>query len=210
MQTVQQVIQAARLVPVIKIPSLEEDAPILHALYAGGFRVAEITYRTACAGAAIRMARASFPDLVVGAGTVINLEQAEEACACGAAFLVSPGFCPKISAFCKERGIAYFGGAVTPTEIMQAIAAGETIIKFFPAELSGGCAALKTYAAVFPGVRFMPTGGVSPANLKSYLALPNVAAAGGSWMVSDADITGKNYAAIEQKCAEANALLATL
>lgn len=176
-------IKQFRVVPVVVFNSIDEVRPKLKAMCEGGLPIAEITYRTACAGEAIRIAVSEFPDMLVGAGTVINRQQAEEAYSFGAKFIVSPGFSDEVAVFCNEKDLPYLGGCVTPTEIMRAIAYGCNIIKFFPASNYGGLAAMKALAAAFPSITFLPTGGISDKNLAEYLAWEKIFAVGGSWMM---------------------------
>jgi 2-dehydro-3-deoxyphosphogluconate aldolase/(4S)-4-hydroxy-2-oxoglutarate aldolase len=147
---------------------------------------AEITFRTACAAAAIAYAVKNYPDMSIGAGTVINEAQCREALAAGATFIVSPGLSPAVAAVCREAGVPYYPGCVTPTEIMAALELGITTVKFFPANIYGGLAALKALSAPFPQVKFIPTGGVDRSNLDEFLAFAKIAAVGGSFFVKEA------------------------
>ena len=174
------------VVPVVVFNSVEEVRPKLNAMCEGGLPVAEITYRTACAGDAIRIAVTEFPQMLIGAGTVTDRAQAEQAAGYGARFIVSPGFSEEVAVFCKEREIPYFGGCVTPTEIMKALSYGCTVVKFFPASNFGGLPAMKALSAAFPAASFLPTGGVSESNLAEYLRWEKIFAVGGSWMVKGA------------------------
>lgn len=174
---------ACPVIPVAVIRSLDEVRPMLTALQNGGVTAVEITFRTPCASDAIRLASEAFPNMTVGAGTVLNRAQAEEALHAGAEFLVSPGLSPEVAALCAEKNIPYLPGCVTPTEIMQAISLGLSVVKFFPADVYGGLSAIKALAAPFGGIRFMPTGGVDFSNLKEFLACDAVAAVGGSFIL---------------------------
>ena len=176
------------VIPVVVIKDAADTVKTLEALRAGGINRAEITFRTACAEEAIRTGCAAFPDMEIGAGTVINAEQAKRAAEAGARFIVSPGFAEDVAEFCAERGMTYYPGCVTPTEIMRALAHGLNVVKFFPAAEYGGIATMKALSAPFPQVRFIPTGGVSLANLKEYLDFDKVYAVGGSFMMKG-DIT---------------------
>lgn len=176
-------IRQYKVVPVVVFNSLEEVRPKLEAMVKGGLPIAEITYRTACAADAIKIAIEEFPEILVGAGTVINAEQAKEALALGAKFIVSPGFSEEVAKVCGERDIPYLGGCVTPTEVMTAISYGCKIIKFFPCSNYGGLPTMKALAAAFPQVTFLPTGGISDANLEEYLKWDKIFAVGGSWMM---------------------------
>ena len=172
-----------KVVPVVVFNTLDEARPKLKAMVDGGLPIAEITYRTACAGDAIRIAVEEFPEMLVGAGTVINKEQCEQAISYGAKFIVSPGFSEEVAAVCNEKEIPYLGGCVTPTEVMTAISYGCKIIKFFPCSNYGGLPTMKALAAAFPQVKFLPTGGISDVNLAEYLSWEKIFAVGGSWMM---------------------------
>lgn len=188
-----------RIIPVVVFNGIEEARPKLAALVKGGLPIAEITYRTACAGEAIRLAIKEFPEMLIGAGTVINKEQAEQALGFGAKFIVSPGFSKETANLCSEKNIAYFGGCATPTEIMLAIGCGSGIIKFFPCSNYGGLAMMKALAAAFPAINFLPTGGISESSLAEYLAWEKIFAVGGSWMMkgTEEEITAKCRKAVE-------------
>ena len=172
-----------KVVPVVVFNTLDEVRPKLAAMVKGGLPIAEITYRTACAGDAIQIAVEEFPEMLVGAGTVINKEQAQQAIGYGAKFIVSPGFSEEVAAYCNEMNIPYLGGCVTPTEVMTAISYGCKIIKFFPCSNYGGLPTMKALAAAFPQVKFLPTGGISDVNLAEYLSWEKIFAVGGSWMM---------------------------
>ncbi|MBQ9946455.1 MAG: bifunctional 4-hydroxy-2-oxoglutarate aldolase/2-dehydro-3-deoxy-phosphogluconate aldolase [Clostridia bacterium] len=186
-----------KVVPVVVFNTLDEVRPKLSAMVKGGLPIAEITYRTACAGDAIRIAIEEFPEMLVGAGTVINKAQAEEAISLGAKFIVSPGFSEEVAEYCNKKDIPYLGGCVTPTEVMTAISYGCKIIKFFPCSNYGGLPTMKALAAAFPQVTFLPTGGISDANLAEYLKWEKIFAVGGSWMMKGTPDE------IAQKCKEA-------
>ena len=172
-----------RVIPVVVIKELADTEKTLQALIDGGINCAEITFRTACAADAIKLAAEKFPNMNVGAGTVINAEQCNKALDAGAKFIVSPGLSVEVAKVCKERGVEYFPGCVTPTEIMQAISLGINVVKFFPANIYGGLKALKALAAPFPQIKFIPTGGVDLTNLEEFLAFEKVYAVGGSFMM---------------------------
>ncbi len=182
--------EVCRVVPVVVIKDIAETLPTLAAMMDGGIPVAEITFRTACAPEAIRLGCETFPDMLIGAGTVINAEQATNAIDCGAKFIVSPGLSASVAEVCAERGVPYLPGCVTPTEIMAALELGITTVKFFPANVYGGLKAIKALAAPFPQVKFLPTGGVDMSNLGEFLDCDRIAAVGGSFMMkgSSADI----------------------
>ena len=175
-----------KLIPVVVIKNLEDTEKILTALKNDGINCAEITFRTACAKDAIALAGEKFPDMNVGAGTVINGEQCVDALNAGAKFIVSPGLSVEVAEICKANGVPYYPGCVTPTEIMQALDMGITTVKFFPANVYGGLKALKALSAPFPQVKFIPTGGVNRENLDEFLAFDKVAAVGGSFFVEEA------------------------
>ncbi|MBO4380989.1 MAG: bifunctional 4-hydroxy-2-oxoglutarate aldolase/2-dehydro-3-deoxy-phosphogluconate aldolase [Clostridia bacterium] len=171
------------IIPVVVINDAKDTVKTLAALREGGINYAEITFRTACAREAIEIAVKAFPDMNIGAGTVINREQAESAVKAGAQFLVSPGFSDEVAEFAIENKITYYPGCVTPTEIMRALSYGFDIIKFFPAGVFGGLKALKALSGPFPQVRWIPTGGVDLSNLKEFVDFDKVYAIGGSFMM---------------------------
>ncbi len=175
-----------KCIPVVVIKELSETDKILTALKNNGINCAEITFRTACAAEAIAYAVKNYPDMSIGAGTVINAAQCEEALAAGATFIVSPGLSPAVAVKCKEAGVPYYPGCVTPTEIMAALELGITTVKFFPANIYGGLKALKALSAPFPQVKFIPTGGVDRSNIDEFLAFDKIAAIGGSFFVTEA------------------------
>ena len=173
-------------IPVVVIKELSETDKILTALKNYGINTAEITFRTACAAEAIAYACKNYPDMNVGAGTVINAEQCEAALKAGAKFIVSPGLSVAVANVCKANDVPYYPGCVTPTEIMQALELGITTVKFFPANVYGGLKAMKALAAPFPQIKFIPTGGVNKDNLDEFLAWEKIAAVGGSFYVEEA------------------------
>lgn len=191
------------LVPVVEIPSVDRAVPLGRALLAAGLPCAEITFRTAAAADAIRVLRDACPDLLVGAGTILSTEQADAALAAGAAFLVAPGFNPRVVEHARELDVPMVPGVCTPSEIERALASGIETLKFFPAEVAGGVAFLEAIAPVYQAARFLPTGGIGPSDLADYLALPNVLACGGSWMVKKDLIAAGDFATIERLTAEA-------
>jgi 2-dehydro-3-deoxyphosphogluconate aldolase/(4S)-4-hydroxy-2-oxoglutarate aldolase len=194
------------IIPVISLPRLDQVLPLAEALLKGGLPCAEITFRTAAAAEAIAEIRARFPEMLVGAGTVLSTEQAERALDVGAQFLVSPGTNPSVVDYAHAHDAVIFPGVCTPTEIEQALAHGCEVLKFFPAEQIGGIKLLKALMAPYRQVRFIPTGGIEPANLKDYLNLSAVVACGGSWMVKPELIAAGNFAEIERLTSEAVAL----
>lgn len=175
-----------KFIPVVVIKEIGETDRILSALKGVGISCAEITFRTPCAAEAIGYATKHYPEMEIGAGTVINTEQCEAALAAGASFIVSPGLSANVARVCKERGVPYYPGCITPTEIMAALELGITTVKFFPANLYGGLDALKALSAPFPQVRFIPTGGIDRSNVDEFLAFDKVAAVGGSFFVKEA------------------------
>ena len=173
-------------IPVVVIKELSETDKILTALKNYGINCAEITFRTACAEEAIAYACEKYPEMNIGAGTVINAEQCEKALKAGAKFIVSPGLSVSVANVCKEKGVPYYPGCVTPTEIMQALELGITVVKFFPANVYGGLKAMKALSAPFPQVKFIPTGGVDKNNIDEFLAWEKIYAIGGSSFVKEA------------------------
>ncbi len=193
------------VVPVVVLDKAEDAIPTAKALLAGGVDVMEITFRTACAPECIRLVSENCPDMLVGAGTVLNLEQCKLALEMGAKFIVSPGFDAEVVSYCVENGIAVTPGCVTPTEIMAAIKLGLNVVKFFPANIYGGLNAMKNLAAPFGQIKFMPTGGVNTANIREYIDAPFIHAVGGSWVCPKADIAAGNFDKITNLCLEARA-----
>jgi len=202
-------ILASRIVPVVVVRDADRAAGLAQALVAGKLPVAEVTLRTPAAPEAIET-MAKQKGLLVGAGTVLTPDQVDLAVDAGARFLVSPGYSAATVARASERGVPIVPGTVTPSEVMAALAAGLTTLKFFPASNYGGAGTLKAFASVFGQARFVPTGGVSASNLGDYLSLPNVPAVGGSWMVPADVVDAGDFATIEQLCAEAVAAAAAL
>ncbi len=195
-----------RLLPVIALNRAEQAEPLGQTLLAAGLPAAEITFRTPVAAEAIRRLRAAFPELLIAAGTILTPAQVDTALAAGADFIVSPGLNPTTVRHCQQQGIPIIPGVNNPSQVEQALELGLSTLKFFPAEASGGIAMLKALAAVYP-VQFMPTGGISPSNLQPYLALPNVLACGGSWMVPGELIDQGDWTTLGRLIADAVALL---
>lgn len=193
----------AGIVPVVVIDDAADAVPTAQALLAGGIDVMEITFRTAAAPDAIRAVAASCPDMLVGAGTVITLEQCKQAVACGAKFIVSPGFDEEVVRWCVDNGIAVTPGCVTPTEITAAMKLGLKVLKFFPANVYGGLDAMKALSGPFGSIKFIPTGGVNAKNCGEYSAAPFIHAVGGSWICAKADIAAHNFDKITALCKEA-------
>lgn len=190
----------AGVVPVVVLDHAEDAIPTAKAMVAGGIDVMEITFRTACAPEAIRAVAENCPEMLVGAGTIVNLDQAKLAVRMGAKFIVSPGFDEEVVRWCVEQGIAVCPGCVTPTEIMAARKCGLKIVKFFPANVYGGLKALKSLAAPFVDMKFLPTGGVSNDNIKEFIDTPFIHAVGGSWVCPKADIAAGNWEKITNLC----------
>jgi len=189
------------VVPVIKLTNPERDAaPLAKALCAGGIPVAEVTFRAAGADTAIRLMKEACPEILVGAGTVLTTEHIDKAIAAGAEFIVTPGFDPELCAYCAEKGIAIYPGCTTPTDYHAALKFGLEVLKFFPAEQSGGLAKIKAMSAPFPMFKVMPTGGISLKNLKEYLSSPVICACGGSYMVTADLIEGGKWDEITELC----------
>ena len=176
-------VKSCKIVPVVVLKELSDTEPTLRALCEGGLPIAEITFRTACAADAIRLGCEKFPDMLIGAGTVINAEQANRAIDCGAKLIVGPGFAAEVAEVCRARKVLYLPGCVTPTEIITAISYGVEIVKFFPCSNFGGLGTIKALAAAFPTMKFLPTGGISEENVLEYLAFDKIVACGGSWMM---------------------------
>ena len=189
----------AGVVPVVVIENKEDAVPTANALLAGGIDVMEITFRTDAIAAVAK----ECPDMLVGAGTIITLEQCKRAVEAGAQFIVSPGFCEEVVDWCVENNVAVTPGCVTPTEIMAGMAKGLKVLKFFPANVYGGLTAMKSLNGPFGGIKFIPTGGVNAKNLNEYIDAPFIHAVGGSWMCTKADISAHNFDKITALCAEA-------
>jgi len=191
------------VVPVVAIDDAADAPALARALLAGGLPVAEVTFRTAAGEEAIRRVAEEVPELLVGAGTVLNVNQAETAIAAGAKFIVSPGLDEKTVLFCQENGLPVFPGCATPTEMQAALNLGLTHLKFFPAGQAGGLAYLKAVSAAYPMLRFMPTGGIGPKNLREYLSFEKIFACGGSWMCPKDLINAGKWEEITNLCKEA-------
>jgi 2-dehydro-3-deoxyphosphogluconate aldolase / (4S)-4-hydroxy-2-oxoglutarate aldolase len=203
------IIERAReigIIPVVSIPKLEHALPLAEALIEGGLPCAEITFRTAAAAEAVARIRSRFPELFLGAGTVLTIEQAETAISAGAEFIVSPGTNLTVVDYCLSKGVTIFPGVCTPTEIEMALSKGVDVLKFFPAEPMGGVKFLQAICAPYRNVRFIPTGGIDTKNIGQYLALPQVVACGGSWMVKPELLEAGDFAKVKQLAGEAMAL----
>lgn len=196
------------VVPVIKLNHPERDAaPLACALCAGGVPVAEVTFRAAGAAGAIRAMKAACPDMIVGAGTVLTTAQVDEALAAGAQFIVTPGYDPELVAYCQAKDVVILPGCTTPSDYHAAYKAGLSVLKFFPAEQSGGLAKIKAMSAPFPMFKVMPTGGISLQNLASYVSNPVIAACGGSYMVTADLIDGQKWDEISDLCRQSVAIV---
>lgn len=203
MVSVHKMIQSVGVVPVIKIDSPDQALPLGKALLAGGLPIAEITFRTAAGEEGIRILRTELPQLLVGAGTIVSVDAARRAQQAGAQFIVSPGYSDDIVAFCQEQGIPVYPGVNNPSQIQQAMERGLSVVKFFPAEASGGLPMLQALSAPFPTMKFMPTGGIGIHNLGDYLKKPYIVACGGSWMVPGSLIKEQKWEEISHLCKEA-------
>ena len=188
------------VVPVVVLDKVEDAIPTAKAMAAGGVDTMEITFRTACAPDAIRAVAENCPDVLVGAGTIVTLEQCKLAIEMGAKFIVSPGFSDEIVGYCVANGIPVAPGCVTPTEIMAAMKHGLTMVKFFPANVYGGLKALKNLAAPFGNMKFLPTGGVNNDNIKEFIDTSFIHAVGGSWVCPKAEIAAGNWDKITELC----------
>ncbi len=191
------------IVPVVVIDDKKDAEPLAKALVDGGLPCAEVTFRTAAAEETIRIMSEKFPDMLVGAGTVLTTEQADRAAAAGAKFIVSPGLNPEVVRHCLKKGIPVIPGIQTPTEIETALSLGLKTVKFFPAEPAGGLKMIKAVAAPYVGLSFMPTGGISASNVRDYLAYDRIVACGGSWMVKKDLIAEGRFDEIRGMVAEA-------
>lgn len=198
------------VVPVVVLQDAKDAVPLAKALCQGGLPCAEVTFRTAAAAESIQKMTQEFPEMLVGAGTVLTIEQVDAAVAAGAKFIVSPGFDPEIVDYCLEKEIPVFPGCITPSEVAQAVKRGLRVVKFFPAQQFGGVATIKALAAPYVGLKFMPTGGVSAKNLREFLECKSIAACGGSWMVKGDLIEAGNFEEIERLTKEAVELAAEI
>lgn len=197
------------VLPVVALDNVEDACPLAKALINGGIPAAEVTFRTAAAEGAIRQISENFPEMLVGAGTVLSVEQVKKAVAAGAKFIVSPGFDPEVVDFCLSNSIPVFPGCVTPTEVMMAYKRGLEIVKFFPAGEFGGLKTIKALAGPFPMMRFIPTGGVNAGNLPDFLASDKIFACGGTWMVKKDLINAHRFDEIEKLTKEAAEIVKT-
>ncbi len=201
------IISATGIVPVVKIDSAEDAVPLARALRNGGINCAEITFRTAAAKESIARITKEFPDMLVAAGTVLTPKQADDAMEAGARFIVSPGLNPLVVKHCIDKGYPIIPGVATPSEVEQGMSLGLSYLKFFPAEAAGGVNMIKSMAAPYTGVKFMPTGGINVKNAADYLNCKAVFACGGSWMVPSDKIAEGDFETIEKLTADAVKLL---
>lgn len=196
------------VIPVVVLDDPEDALPLAKALKEGGLPCAEITLRTDAAEASIEKITGEFPDMLIGAGTVLTVEQVRRSVAAGAGFIVSPGFDPEIVDYCLSNDIPVFPGCMTPSEVAQAVKRGLKTVKFFPAQPAGGPAMIKALSAPYPGLSFMPTGGINAGNLKDYLSLKQVLCCGGSWMVKKELIKAGDFSRISSLAREAKEISA--
>ncbi|EMK3393089.1 bifunctional 4-hydroxy-2-oxoglutarate aldolase/2-dehydro-3-deoxy-phosphogluconate aldolase [Vibrio parahaemolyticus] len=207
MSSIKEQLKALKVIPVIAIDKAEDIIPVGKVLAENGLPAAEITFRSAAAAEAIRLLRETQPDMLIGAGTVLNREQAIAAKEAGATFIVSPGFNPNTVKACQEIGIDIVPGVNNPSTVEAALEMGLTTLKFFPAEASGGINMVKSLLAPYTDIELMPTGGINPANIKDYLAIPRVLACGGTWMVDKKLIEAGNWEELARLTREAVALV---
>ena len=206
MKTIEERFQELRVVPVVVLEDEKAAVPLAKALVQGGLPCAEVTFRTEAAAESIRLMSEAYPDMLVGAGTVLTTEQVDLAVKSGAKFIVSPGFDPEVVDYCLEKNIPVLPGCITPSEVAQAVKRGLKVVKFFPAEQAGGIAMIKAMAAPYYNVKFMPTGGISPKNLKDYLSCDKILCCGGSWMVKGDMIKNGEFDKIQMLVKEAKEL----
>ncbi|KJG39785.1 2-dehydro-3-deoxyphosphogluconate aldolase [Photobacterium angustum] len=207
MSSIKEQLKALKVIPVIAIDKAEDIIPLGKVLTENGLPAAEITFRSAAAEQAIRLLRETQPDMLIGAGTVLNREQAIAAKEAGATFIVSPGFNPNTVKACQEIGIDIVPGVNNPSTVEAALEMGLTTLKFFPAEASGGINMVKSLLAPYTDIELMPTGGINPANIKDYLAIPRVLACGGTWMVDKKLIEAGNWEELARLTREAVTLV---
>lgn len=203
MNPVLEQIQKIGIVPVVVLDDAKDAEPLAKALCEGGLPCAEVTFRTEAAEECIRIMSEKFPEMLVGAGTVLTTEQVDRAVAAGAKFIVSPGLNPRIVKYCVEKGILITPGCANASDIEQALENGLEVVKFFPAEPAGGLPMIKALAAPYVGVKFMPTGGISAKNVRDYLAYDRIIACGGSWMVKNDLVKAGDFAKITEMTKEA-------
>lgn len=196
-------IKSFGVIPVVVLENAEDAKPLAEALVKGGLPVAEVTFRTAAAKESIRIMAESYPEMLVGAGTVLSVKQVDEAMEAGARFIVTPGFDEEVVDYCLSKNIPVFPGVITPTEVTMAVKRGLEVVKFFPASQFGGLKTIKALSAPFGMVKFMPTGGIDASNISEYLSSDKIIACGGSWMVKGDLVKAKDFAKIEALTREA-------
>ena len=206
MKTIEETFAELKVVPVVVLDDAKDAEPLAKALVEGGLPCAEVTFRTEAAAESIRIMTEVYPDMLVGAGTVLTTEQVDKAVESGAKFIVSPGFDPEIVDYCIGKNIPVFPGCISPSEVAQAVKRGLKVVKFFPAEQSGGLAMIKAMAAPYHMLKFMPTGGINTENLKEYLACDKILCCGGSWMVKGDMIKAGEFEKIKKLTQEAKEL----
>ncbi len=197
-------IEKIGIVPVVVLEDAKDAAPLAQALCDGGLPCAEVTFRTDAAEESIRIMSEKFPQMLIGAGTVLTIEQVDRAVAAGAKFIVSPGLNPKVVEYCVERNITVTPGCANPSDVEQAIENRLDVVKFFPAEQAGGLAYIKAIAAPYVGMKFMPTGGINAKNVRDYLACDKILACGGSWMVKGDLVKAGQFDKIKELVEEAS------
>ena len=207
MSTIFEQFRKIGIIPVVVLDDAKDAEPLAKALCEGGLPCAEVTFRTAAAEESIRIMSSKYPDMLVGAGTVLTTEQVDRAVAAGAKFIVSPGLNPEVVKYCQEKNIPITPGIQTPTEIEMALSLGLTTVKFFPAEPAGGLKMIKAVAAPYTTLKFMPTGGINAQNVRDYLAYDRILACGGSWMVKKDLISAGKFDEILAMTAEAAAIV---
>ncbi len=210
MKTIAEQFYEHGVVPVVVLEEVKDALPLAAALVEGGLPCAEVTFRTEAAEESIRLMSEKYPEMLVGAGTVLTIEQVDRAVTAGAKFIVSPGFDPEIVDYCLEKKIPVFPGCITPSEVAQAVKRGLQVVKFFPAEQAGGVAMIKAMAAPYTMVKFMPTGGISAKNLADYLSFGKILCCGGSWMVKGNLIKNGEFDKIRELTKEAVELAAKI
>ncbi len=210
MKSMEEQFKEVGVVPVVVLNDAKDAVPLADALVEGGLPCAEVTFRTDAAEESIRLMSEKYPDMLVGAGTVLTIDQVGRAVGAGAKFIVSPGFDPEIVDYCLGKNIPVFPGCITPSEVAQAVKRGLKVVKFFPAEQAGGIAMIKAMAAPYTMVKFMPTGGISAKNLRSYLECDKILCCGGSWMVKGDLIKAGEFDKIREMTKEAVALAAEI
>ncbi len=207
MENIYERFEKTGIIPVVVLDDVDDALPLAGALMRGGLPCAEVTFRTDAAEESIRIMASEYPDMLVGAGTVLTPSQAERAINAGAGFIVSPGLNPDVVKYCMARGVPITPGVMTPTEMEMAMGLGLSVLKFFPAEPAGGLAMIKAVAAPYTQLRFMPTGGINAKNVRDYLAYDRIIACGGSWMVKKDLINQGRFAEVERLVAEAAAIV---